>query len=63
MKLERAMKKQTVKDKPFPSTLHTRVTGQDKSVKSTYFFCEAGRTGLREALTFDIDLRVRKCVQ
>ena len=54
MKLERALKKNTVKDTP-PSILHTPSTGQAKSVEPT------GRTILDQASTFDIDLRVRKC--
>ena len=62
MKLERALKKNTVKDTP-PSILHTPSTGQAKSVEPTCFFCEepAGSTILDQASTFDIDLRVRKC--
>ena len=60
MKLQRALNTQHVKDTPFLTTVHTRGPGQAKWFEPTCFFCEkpAGKTGLREALTFDIDLRV-----
>ena len=74
IKLDRAMKKNTVKDTRClstvkdtrcPSTFRTRNTCDTKSVEPTCFFCEepAGLTCLHEASTFDIDSRVRKCAQ
>jgi hypothetical protein len=59
MKLERAMKANTVKDTlESPSQMvHTRRPSQDKLVEPTCFFCEkpAGQTKLHSATTFDIE--------